>query len=710
MLARSGINLERAASRGYETITDKARLVEIGITPAGRRVPGLLVPLRDVRGSVWGHQFRPDTPRMTDGGRLVKYETPTGQHNGLDIPPGVGPQLGDPATPLWVTEGSKKADCAAAHELCCVSLSGVWNWRGTNDLGGKVALPDWDDVALNGRQVVIAYDGDVTSKDTVRAAMLALGCYLARRGAHVSYLHLPDEEDKVGLDDYLMDHSVGDLWALVSPVSPGVARGGATAQQAKPKPPPPFGSIDGAVLLDDIRTWFTRFICVVDSGDYDILSLWAVHTHLARELYTTPRLLITSPIHESGKTTLLEHLQRLCLRPIQAAVISSEALLPRLLEQSLRTVLLDEAHRSLRSDKPGVEDLLSIINTGYRWGATRPVLMSKGNGEWESREMSTFAPVAMAGNTPNLPDDTMSRTLRILMYPDMEDLSEETDWEFIEPEACELAARIADWADSVRTVIKQTVVDLPQGCTRRARERWRPLKRIAELAGGGWPDITDVLIKANLAEEEAEREDGLRARPPGMTLLADLYAVWPEDEGEDGNTEEDEDKKVVATSELVRRLIAHNPDYWGPDSPYGKKLTPQRFGRLLSGATKVTTVRPGGGGSPRGYLRSQLETVWRRLGMFRDEKTQEDDPPPNQTGRTGQSGQTGRQGPDPTDVTGSTGSTGLREEVPHNAELLCCWRCGAELTADEPVDDITDGDYCRDCADELLAQEEAGNG
>jgi hypothetical protein len=670
-LARSGIDPDRAAARGYETITDKQRLADIKITPAGRRVPGLLVPLLDVHGSTWGYQFRPDTPRL-QGDRLIKYETPTGQRNGLDVPIGVGEQLGDPSIPLWVTEGSKKADCAAARSLCCVALAGVWNWRGTNNLGGKVALPDWHDVALNDRRVVIAYDGDVARKDTVRVAMTELGKYLALKGSRVEYLHLPDTDDKTGLDDYLVAHSVDELWTLVKPIAP--SSGGEVTPAVRQKEPPPFGSIDGAELLDDVRTWFARFICVVDDGDLDILTLWSAHTHLARELYTTPRLLIDSPIHESGKTTLLEHLQRLCLSPIQAAVISSEALLPRMLEQSLHTVLLDEANRTLRKDKPGVEDLLAVLNSGYRFGATRPVLMPAGNGEWQVRKMSTFAPVAMAGNGPNLPDDTMSRTLRILMYPDMDDVSEESDWEFIEGEARELGARIVDWADSVRTVIKETTVELPKGCTRRARERWRPLKRIAVMAGGEWPVITDELILANLAQDAAEREAGLRTRPARMAVLADLYAVWPEDE------------KFVATSDLVRRLIAHDPDYWGAESPYGKELTETRFGRMLSGAAKVTSQRPGGSASPRGFLRSQLESAWQRLRI-----------PLLQPGQPGEPGQPGHD--DETAghrVDRVNRVDRVPSEVPQVAES-CCWDCGT------PTDELVDGCYCRECADMRLA-------
>ncbi|WP_156670145.1 DUF3854 domain-containing protein, partial [Mycobacterium sp. E3305] len=220
MLARSGITPDWAASRGYESIDDKKRLAEAGITPAGRRVPGLLVPLLDVRGSVWGFQFRPDVPRIMQTGRIAKYETPSDQRNGLDVPPGVGPQLGDPSIPLWVTEGTKKADCAAIRGLCCVALMGVWSWRGTNTAAGKTALPDWNDVALNGRQVVIAYDGDVQRKEPVRVAMDALAKYLAIKGARVEYLHLPDTDDKTGLDDFLVAHDVAEVWRLVKPVAP----------------------------------------------------------------------------------------------------------------------------------------------------------------------------------------------------------------------------------------------------------------------------------------------------------------------------------------------------------------------------------------------------------------------------------------------------------------------------------------------------------
>jgi hypothetical protein len=223
MLAASSITPEHAAARGYETISDPRRLALLGIAKGGQRTCGLLVPQLRVDRSTWGYQYRPDSPRERNG-KVVKYETPLHQRNGIDVPPGVGPKLGDPAVPLFITEGVKKADCGALHGLCIVAIPGVWSWRGRNTTGGKTAVPDFHDIALNGRRVVLAFDGDVTRKRGVHDALEQLADYLASKCARVEYLHLPDTEDKTGLDDYLAEHTVEDLWRLVKPVQPAVRK------------------------------------------------------------------------------------------------------------------------------------------------------------------------------------------------------------------------------------------------------------------------------------------------------------------------------------------------------------------------------------------------------------------------------------------------------------------------------------------------------
>ncbi len=161
LLDASAIDPTVAAERGYVSVDTKARLAKLGFSPAQQRPPGLLVPIHGTAGGVVAHQFRPDDPRQTKAGKVVKYETPSGSSLVLDVPPRVRPALADPTVDLWVTEGARKADAAVSAGLACISLAGVWSWRGTNGSGGKTALADWHDIALNDRQVYVCFDNDI---------------------------------------------------------------------------------------------------------------------------------------------------------------------------------------------------------------------------------------------------------------------------------------------------------------------------------------------------------------------------------------------------------------------------------------------------------------------------------------------------------------------------------------------------------------------
>lgn len=360
-------------------------------------------------------------------------------------------------------------------------------------------------------------------------------------------------------------------------------------------------------VLDQVSRWLGRFICTVHEEDVDLLALWAAHTHLVDVMYTTPRLVLDSPVPGAGKTTTLEHLGKLSLRPLQAASLSSPAMLSRLLDKELRTILIDEADRNLDPKRPGVEDLIAIINAGYKRGATRPVLVPAKGGEWVVAEMPTFSPVALAGNAPHLPEDTRSRTIRVLLLPDYEGRAEVTDWEEIEPVADDLGLSLAQWADSVRDFVRTVRPEMPEGCNGRSKERWSPLRRVAEAAGGRWPDVADSLIRRDLMEAQMNREDGMVTTPPAVTLLRDLAEVWPAD------------RTHVATNVLVTALTTHNPQQWGEFSTFGKALTPQRMGRMLAQGFQVNSSRQGDG--PRGYYRQTLAPVWRRMGITPPEET-----------------------------------------------------------------------------------------
>ncbi len=176
----SGIRPEVIDSRGYRTIRRKVELKDLGFSDGQRNVPGLLIPIRSPTGEIVLYQYRPDNPRIKDG-KPVKYETPSGSRMALDVHPFACGMLGDPSVPLFVTEGVKKGDALVSRGLCSLALIGVWNWRGTNDRGGKTILPDWNYVALNGRQVYIVFDSDVMIKPGVHKALVGLKSMLEGR-------------------------------------------------------------------------------------------------------------------------------------------------------------------------------------------------------------------------------------------------------------------------------------------------------------------------------------------------------------------------------------------------------------------------------------------------------------------------------------------------------------------------------------------------
>ena len=214
----SGISEPIIQRRDYRSVEDKKELEALGFSPTQRNVPALLIPIHSPAGHVSLYQSRPDAPRLNNKGKPVKYETPSGSRMTLDVHPCARDKLGDPSTDLFITEGVKKGDALVSRGLCVVALIGVWNWRGTNGLGGKTALPEWEDIALNGRTVYIVFDSDVMTKKEVHAALARLKGFLEHRQAKVKLIYLPgDDEAKQGVDDFLAaGHSTRDLLALAS--------------------------------------------------------------------------------------------------------------------------------------------------------------------------------------------------------------------------------------------------------------------------------------------------------------------------------------------------------------------------------------------------------------------------------------------------------------------------------------------------------------
>ena len=237
LLRESAISPEVARERGYLSARTGAELEALGFAAYQRNAPALLIPIRDVRGELAFYQARPDSPRSKEG-KPLKYETPAGKSLVLDVPPATRRALADPSLPLWITEGSRKADAAVSIGLHCIGVIGTWAWRHreTKD-GPSVPLPDWQGIPLDGRRVYVVFDSDVMVKASVRKALEALHAFLTGQGATVRLVYLPGgpDEQKVGLDDYIAaGHGERDLLELARPeLAPTPASNGRGPTQAE---------------------------------------------------------------------------------------------------------------------------------------------------------------------------------------------------------------------------------------------------------------------------------------------------------------------------------------------------------------------------------------------------------------------------------------------------------------------------------------------
>ncbi len=221
LVEESGINADIIAERSYYTARATSEIPEA--FSRGQRRLGLVIPMFSPDDITRSSQLRPYKPLKDKKGKPKKYMTPTGVGNIIDVHPRNKEAVTDSSVDLWITEGVKKGDAMTTHGLCAISLAGVWCWCVKNTKG-KELLPDWDHVALHGRNVFVVYDSDVMVQPKVEQALERLVTVLEGRGASVQVVYLPDAPDgsKNGVDDYLVGGGmVDEMYRMARPFDRG---------------------------------------------------------------------------------------------------------------------------------------------------------------------------------------------------------------------------------------------------------------------------------------------------------------------------------------------------------------------------------------------------------------------------------------------------------------------------------------------------------
>ena len=206
---------------------DLARLRESGISDRtimdnGLRTErdALVFPYRNLAGELNGFaRRRPHVPLVRDG-KTMKYIQPKGSPLRAYYPKASLLGLRDDTSPIYVTEGEKKALRLSELGIAAIGIGGVDGWG----KGGQL-IDDLADINWTGRDVYIVFDYDEKpeTRRNVQSAARRLTKALRDAGANeVFNIDLTPTEDgnKQGVDDFLMTHEVSEFWELVDFANP----------------------------------------------------------------------------------------------------------------------------------------------------------------------------------------------------------------------------------------------------------------------------------------------------------------------------------------------------------------------------------------------------------------------------------------------------------------------------------------------------------
>lgn len=188
-------------------------------------------------------RFKSDKDLHYNDGSTGRYIQKAGSESRLYSLAQVWARINDPnGGPLFITEGEKKAlrailalfsqEADPNRQLLPLAVGGVWNWRYTRSVFNNRSkqnedrtflISDLQNLNLTGRTVYICFDSNVAVNDQVAWAESSLASTLIKdkRVERVCAIRLPHDGTKhgVGLDDYLLDHSVDELRELIEQAS-----------------------------------------------------------------------------------------------------------------------------------------------------------------------------------------------------------------------------------------------------------------------------------------------------------------------------------------------------------------------------------------------------------------------------------------------------------------------------------------------------------
>jgi putative DNA primase/helicase len=380
----------------------------------------------------------------------------------------------------------------------------------------------------------------------------------------------------------------------------GITENGGTKGQGRPLSLPDIESwyeaVDGAELLTALSAAIRSHV-VMEDGAADAIALWIVHTYALDSFSTSPRLAITSPEKQCGKTTLLDVLAPLVRRALPTVNVTSSVIF-RVVEMAAPTLLIDEADTFLKDN----DELRGILNSGHRRHSAA-VVRNVGDNH-EPRQFSTWAAVAIA-MIGRLPDTLEDRSIPIR-------LQRRRPNEYIAQfradrvgELMRLARMAARWVADNESNLRDADPEMPSELYNRTAENWRPLITIADAAGGDWPERARAVARASIANSDP-------AQSIRVGLLQDIKWILDGQPAEDGKAQLPPQEKIPSV-DLAGALAGIEGRPWGEWGRTGKAITPNSLARLLASfSIHPENLRVSAGKVLKGYRRDHFEGFFDR--------------------------------------------------------------------------------------------------
>jgi hypothetical protein len=154
---------------------------------------------------------------------------------------------------------------------------------------------------------------------------------------------------------------------------------------------------EGAVILDDVRSFLSRFIAYPSEHAKTAHVLWAAHAHLMGAWESTPRIAFLSPEPGSGKTRAMEVTELLVPNPVAAVNVTPAYLFRKVgSEDGPPTILFDEIDTVFGPKAKEHEELRALLNSGHRRGAVAGRCVVRG--KIVETEEIPLCPVNVAGS------------------------------------------------------------------------------------------------------------------------------------------------------------------------------------------------------------------------------------------------------------------------------------------------------------------------